>query len=187
MRNVEEARARCGLYGQVLNDGKRSGTTETHELAHANSSTHPCGMSIMPTAHIVLEIVQILHLVYLTHCMHREIEMIHRATQWARDLDKDVLYLPHRVGGKLHVLKIENGFAGAGLDECERRGGLRTLEEDGKVLSVDFFIKGDHARYARTSSVPYEVKDVFYFDTHCSCLNSLWAHTNPRRRNNEHI
>ncbi len=64
--------------------------------------------------------------------------MIHRATQWARDLDRDVLYLPHRMGGKLHVLKIENCFAGARLEEA--------LEEKGTVISVDCFLKRDHAR-----------------------------------------
>ena len=83
--------------------------------------------------------------------LHSEIEMIHRATQWARDLDKDVLYLPHRVGGKLHVLKIENGFAAARSDEGEgHRGGSRNLEEHGRVVSVEFFVKGDLARYARS-------------------------------------
>lgn len=98
----------------------------------------------------MLGIVLNLHLVL---GMYSEIEMIHRATQWARDLDKDVLYLPHRVGGKLHVLKIDNGFAAARLDEGERRGGLRNLEENGRVLSVDFFVKGDHTRYASTSRI----------------------------------
>lgn len=89
--------------------------------------------------------------------VYSEIEMIHRATQWARDLDKNVLYLPHRVGGKLHVLKIENGFAAARLDEGERRGGMRYFEENGKVMSVDFFLKADHARYANTSRIPRKV------------------------------
>lgn len=86
--------------------------------------------------------------------MHSEIEMIHRATQWARDLDKDVLYLPHRVEGRLHVLKIENGFAAARFNEGEGNGGLRNLEENGRVLSVEFFVKGDHARYAGAPPVP---------------------------------
>eukprot|EP00903_Cladosiphon_okamuranus_P009150 g8743.t1 len=75
-----------------------------------------------------------------------EIEMIHRASQWSRDLDKDVLYLPHRVGRKLHVLKIDNGFAAARLDDDGGHGGLRSLEERGRLISVDFFLKGDYAR-----------------------------------------
>lgn len=93
---------------------------------------------------IVLGNVQTEHLV-----PHSEIEKIHRATQWARDLDKDVLYLPHRVGGKLHVLKIKNGFAAARFHDGGGHGRLRNLEENGRIISVDFFVKGDHARYAR--------------------------------------
>ena len=69
-----------------------------------------------------------------------QIEMIHRATQRARDLDRDVLYLPHRVDGKLNVLKIENCFAGARLGEA--------LEEKGTIVSVDCFLKRDYARCA---------------------------------------
>lgn len=91
--------------------------------------------------------------------------MIHRATQWARDLDKDVLYLPHRVEGKLHVLKIEKGFAAARFNEGGGHSGLRNLEENGRVLSVEFFVKGDHARYASASPARCRNKCL-----HSSCV-----------------
>lgn len=54
----------------------------------------------------------------------------------------------------MHVLKIEDGFAAARFNEGEGHGGLRNLEENGKVISVDFFVKGDHARYASICRIP---------------------------------
>ena len=58
------------------------------------------------------------------------------------------MYLPHRVRGKLHVLKVENhGGARQGADETGAGPG-GTLEAYGKVLSIDAFMKEDFSRYA---------------------------------------
>lgn len=82
----------------------------------------------------------------------RHIEMMRKASQWCRDLGRDVSYLPRREGGKLYVLRIESGFAAAesGQDEVAFGGDLRNPEERGKPLSVDSFIKGEFARFVNT-------------------------------------
>ncbi|CAM9528989.1 unnamed protein product, partial [Laminaria digitata] len=50
-----------------------------------------------------------------------QLESIQRVTQRCRDVGAGFLYLPHRVGGKLHVLKVESygnyGEAGQGDDD----------------------------------------------------------------------
>lgn len=77
-----------------------------------------------------------------------QIVMINRTTQRCHDLGKDVSYLPHRVGGKLHVLKVEHSFAAPRLDDTG--GGVggyrRDLEEHGKIITINSFVKGDYAR-----------------------------------------
>lgn len=136
-------RATYGLCTQLVGDVQRS--------EYRNQGVGPCEPCVVRSCvHVGAATFQNRRTSYSLFFfgVYSEIEMIHRATQWARDLDKDVLYLPHRVGGKLHVLKIENGFAAASFDEGESPGGVRNLEENGRVISVDFFVKGDHARYA---------------------------------------
>lgn len=80
----------------------------------------------------------------------RQLESIRRATQRCRDIGASFLYLPHRVRGKLHVLKVENygGAKGQGDDETVAAADpTETLHSYGKVLSVEAFMKEDFSRY----------------------------------------
>lgn len=72
-----------------------------------------------------------------------QIENINRANERSRYLGVGVLYLPHRISGKLHVLKTEKNKMstyGGG------RGGSGHLVEPGKVISVESFMKTVYAR-----------------------------------------
>lgn len=74
-----------------------------------------------------------------------QIEKIQRTSQWARQLGTGVTYLPWRVGGKLHVFKVEKG------DDVNRgqilQGDTNVFEEGcHKVISVESFLKTDFVR-----------------------------------------
>lgn len=78
------------------------------------------------------------------------------------------MYLPHRVRGKLHVLKVHRngGARGQGDDEAAAAaaaagaaaadaGPRGTLESYGKVLSIEAFMKEDFSRYEPLREDPF--------------------------------
>eukprot|EP00904_Undaria_pinnatifida_P001189 jgi/Undpi1/11070/HiC_scaffold_30.g13368.m1 len=85
-----------------------------------------------------------------------QLESIQRANQRCRDIGAGFSYLPHRVKGKLHVLKMVNDIGRAALSgEHETRAGSRAtepLECYGKVLSVESFMKEDVPRLKKEPS-----------------------------------
>lgn len=78
-----------------------------------------------------------------------QIEIIHRATQLSRDLGEAFVYIPHRKGGKLNVLKgevikqvrVERG-------EQDPAKPNTTCDRGSRVMSFDFFLKMEKARWA---------------------------------------
>lgn len=106
-----------------------------------------------------------------------QIEMIRRATQWSRDMNKGIVYLPHGMGGKLCVLKIRNAFAAARPDEAGRCGGgaSKGLEDNERVISVDSFVKGDFARFAHSTISSGAAAGVFRVSVALLCRRMLIA------------
>lgn len=138
-------------YLRVQRDEDR-GPCMKKEMLHVESLPKTMKLKRLRIAHVRLPPPPIHRTCPLSHHvlgLFSQIEMIHRATQWSRDMNKAVVYLPHCVGGKLHVLEVQNGFAEARPDEAGRcgGGGSKGLEDNERLISVESFLKGDFARF----------------------------------------
>lgn len=75
----------------------------------------------------------------------RQLELIYKTTQRSRHLGEDTVYLPHRLGGKLHVLKMDVGKDMT--DHGKEQASSKSSGEFGKVISFDWFMRTEHSRF----------------------------------------